>query len=162
MAQPFDPHPCEMVPEGPGAELLQPLTADRVAVREALDRVALRKPGGASNLAAGIRMSVSMLAGLPDTGAPPRPNATRVILFFGHRAPTFPFGSPYHTSPDDIALAERAAKVAVKAGIRLEILAFGTGKGMVLESLARIAALTGGRLTRIADVRNAGFGAGLP
>lgn len=162
MAQPFDPHPCELVPEGPGAELLQPLTEDRTAVLAALDRIALRRAGGASNLAEGLRMSVSMLTGLPDMGAEARPDARRTVLFFGHRAPTFPFGSPYHTSPDDIALAERTAKVAATAGVRIEILTFGTGEGMVISSLARIAEITGGALTRVPDVRKAAFGVSPP
>jgi hypothetical protein len=162
MAQPFDPHPCEMDPTGPGARVLQPLTFDRTFVVRALDRLAATEPSGASNLAEGIKLSLSMLAGLPGATSRPRSGAERVTVLLGHRAPTFPFGSPYHTSPEDLALAERAAAVAAKVGVRLEVLAFGEGKGFVVERLGRIAGLTGGRLTRVEDVRSATYDLGGP
>ncbi len=163
MAQPFDPHPCEMDPKGPGAEVLQPLTFDHASVAAALDRIATRHPGGASNLAEGLRMSASMLTGLSAEGGRARAGARRVILFLGYRAPTFPFGSPYHTSAEDIALAERAAAVVGRAGIRLEVLAFGMGnEGFVSHSLERFALLTGGTMTRVPDARRSPLAPDLP
>ena len=59
-------------------------------------------------------------------------------------------------------LAERAAAVASKVGVRLEVLAFGEGKGFIVEQLGRIAGLTGGRLTRVEDVRSATYDLGGP
>jgi hypothetical protein len=162
MAQPFDPHPCQMRPTGEGARVLQPLTFDRTFVEQALDRLAATEPSGASNLAEGLKLSVSMLTGLPGSASRPRPGAERVTVLLGHRAPTFPFGSPYLTAPDDVDLAERAAVVAAKVGVRLEVLAFGDGKGFVVEELGRIAGLTGGHLTRVEDVRSATYDLGGP
>ncbi len=162
MAQPFDTRPCQMRPTGEGARVLQPLTFDRAFVARALDRLAATEPSGASNLAEGLKLSVSMLAGLPGRASRPRPGAERVTVLLGHRAPTFPFGSPYLTGPDDLALAERAAVVASKVGVRLEVLAFGKGKGFVVEQLDRIAGLTGGRLTRIEDVQSETYDLGGP
>jgi hypothetical protein len=162
IAQPFDARPCMMKSTGPGARTLQALTLDRERVVRALDQLAATEPSGASNLAEGIKRSVSMLAGLPGSSSEARPGAERVTVLLGHRAPTFPFGSPYLTSPEDLALAERAATVAAKIGVRVEAVTFGSKKGFVVDRLAHIAAITGGRLTRVEDVRSATYDLGGP
>lgn len=153
IASPYDPHPCEHGPRGPGASVVLPLTPDRDLVSRALRGVLGDGPRGASNLAEGIRLSVSMLAGLPEAGSDAREGVERLIVLLGHRAPTFPFGSPFHTAPEDVHLAQDAARAAGSAGIRIEGFAFGKGEGKALGSLEGILALAGGHLARVADPR---------
>jgi hypothetical protein len=160
IGQPYDTNPCEHGPIGPGARLIVPLTSDRARVEEGLDRVLADGPKGASNLAEGIRLSVSTLAGLPDTASTARARAERVVVLFGHRAPTFPFGSPFHTSPEDVELAAQAAGAAGRTGVRLEALAFGGLAGEAVGTLEAIAAEAGGRLERVSDPRAARLGMG--
>lgn len=157
IASPYDAHPCEHGPKGPGAKIVLPLTPDPILVFHALDGVLREGSHGASNLASGIRLSVSMLAGLPGTASEPRPGVERLVVLLGYRAPTFPFGSPFHTAPEDIRLAENAARAAGSAGIRIEGFAFGNGEGKVLGSLEGILALAGGHLVRVADLLSASF-----
>jgi hypothetical protein len=108
------------------AELHVALTDDFSKVEAALGRVLARGPGGATNFAAGIRLSTRELAGLSGAVSRPSPGAQRVILFLTDGLPTFPHGQATVEDPGDLEAAVGAARVAHSAGIRINTYAIGT------------------------------------
>jgi len=94
-------------------------------VRRVLDKVVARPPRGATNFAAGIRLATQELAGLSGAASSPRPSAKKVILFLTDGFPTFPAGQATVLDPGDLEAAVNAARVAQKAGIRINTYALG-------------------------------------
>ena len=107
------------------ATLEVPLTQDYARVRRVLDKVVARPPRGATNFAAGIRLATQELAGLSGAASSPRPGAKKVILFLTDGFPTFPAGQATVLDPGDLEAAVNAARVAQKAGIRINTYALG-------------------------------------
>lgn len=102
-----------------------PLTADYAQVRQQLGAILARGPFGGTNFAAGLRVAVTELAGLPGAKSRPRAGAARVVLFLTDGVPTFPIDSGATTEPGDIEVALQAARLAHKAGIRVNTYALG-------------------------------------
>ncbi len=102
-----------------------PLTHDFDAVRRGIDAVVARGPSGATNFAAGIRLGVTELAGLPGARSTPRAGAQPVLLFLTDGVPSLPIGSGAVTDPGDIEAAISAAGLAKTAGIRINTYALG-------------------------------------
>lgn len=107
------------------ARLEVPLTADFQMVRRALGAVLARGPTGATNYAAGIRIAIRELAGLPGARSQPRQDVRRVILFLSDGSPTLPVGRGDEVDDGDKEAAIRAAELAHKAGISINAYALG-------------------------------------
>ena len=102
-----------------------PLTHDFDAVRAQLDAILARGPFGGTNFAAGLRLAVTELSGLPGARSQPRAGAARVVLFLTDGVPTFPIDSGATTEPGDVEVAVTAARLARKAGVRVNTYALG-------------------------------------
>jgi hypothetical protein len=103
-----------------------PLTFDYAQVDRALTAVLARGANGATNYAAGLRLAITELAGLPGAVSTPRSNARRVVLFLTDGMPTLPIGKGNVSDPGDVEAAVRAAQLAHKAGITINTYAMGT------------------------------------
>jgi Mg-chelatase subunit ChlD len=102
-----------------------PLTNDFDAVRRGIDGVVARGPSGATDFAAGIRLAITELAGLPGARSQHRDGARPVMLFLTDGIPSFPIGKGNVQDPGDIEAAISAAKLAQQAGIRINTYALG-------------------------------------
>lgn len=102
-----------------------PLTSDFAAVARGIDAVVARGPSGATNYAAGLRLAITELSGLPGARSQRRPGAQPVILFLSDGVPSLPIGSGAITDPGDVEAAISAAKLAQLAGIRINTYALG-------------------------------------
>lgn len=102
-----------------------PLTEDFDAVHVALDGILARGPRGATNFAAGVRLGIRELAGLPGARSQPREHAKKVILFLTDGVPTFPIGKGSIPDEGDTEAAVSAAKLAQQAGITINTYALG-------------------------------------
>lgn len=112
-------------PNQQDAWLEVPLTSDFAAVRRSIDAVVVRGPSGATDFAAGIRLGVTELAGLPGARSTQRANARPVMLFLTDGVPSLPIGSGAVTDPGDVESAISAAGLAQTAGIRINTYAVG-------------------------------------
>jgi hypothetical protein len=130
-----------------------PLTADRSQVLNAIDAVVARGPSGATNFAAGIRLAVTELAGLPGARSHPRPHAKKVMLFLTDGVPSFPIGRGDVTDPGDIEAAVNAAMLAKTAGITINTYALGPQALSGPQAVTEMARVTLGTYT---PVRNPG------
>lgn len=104
-----------------------PLSSDFDQAKRQLDAILARGPFGGTNFAAGLRLAVTELAGLPGATSQPRPGASKVVLFLTDGVPTFPIDSGATTEQGDIDVALTAARLAHKAGIRVNTYALGPG-----------------------------------
>jgi hypothetical protein len=102
------------------------LTHDYDLVHRALEELGGRPPRGATNFAAGIRLATTELAGLSGAASVADPESKKVILFLTDGFPTFPVGLATESDPGDLEAAVNAARVAQKAGIRINSYALGT------------------------------------
>jgi hypothetical protein len=102
-----------------------PLTNDYAAVSSAIDGVLARGPSGATNFAAGVRLGVRELAGLPGARSQRRRGAKPVMLFLTDGVPSFPIGRGDRTDPGDVEAAISAARLAQTAGITINSYALG-------------------------------------
>jgi len=109
----------------PDAWLEVPLTSNYGDVERAIDAVLARGPSGATNFAAGIRLAVTELSGLPGARSHRRPDAKPVILFLTDGVPSFPIGKADRQDPGDVEAAISAAKLAQVAGITINTYALG-------------------------------------
>jgi hypothetical protein len=102
-----------------------PLTFDYGKVDRALTAVLARGANGATNYAAGLRLAITELAGLPGALSTPRAGARRIVLFLTDGMPTLPIGKGSISDPGDVEAAVRAAELANKAGITINTYAMG-------------------------------------
>lgn len=102
-----------------------PLSSDFAALRGQLDAILARGPFGGTNFAAGLRLAITELTGLPGAKSRPRAGAARVVLFLTDGVPTFPIDSGATTEQGDIDVAITAARLAHKAGVRVNTYALG-------------------------------------
>ena len=135
-------------PDQKDAWLEVPFTYDYAQVRQALVGVEARGPGGATNFAAGVRLAITELAGLPGAKSTPR-KARKVILFLSDGQPTLPIGSGNSQDPGDIEAAVNAARLAQKAGITMNTYALGPGALYYPVALTEMARVTLGQYTPI-------------
>jgi Mg-chelatase subunit ChlD len=105
------------------ARLVQPLTHDFEAAKQALERVLSNGPYGGTNMAEGVRMAVRELAGLGQS--PKRADAVKVQFFLTDGIPTLPIGGSRRAAPEDTQLAINAARISGKAGIKIHVFALG-------------------------------------
>ena len=118
-----------------------PLTNDVGQVLAAVEGVLARGPHGATNFAAGARLAVRELSGLPGARSQPRGNAKKVMLFLTDGAPSFPIGRGDATDPGDIEAAINAASLAKAAGVTINTYALGPmalGLPQALTEMARV------------------------
>ena len=102
-----------------------PLTSDFVQARQALANILARGPHGGTNFAAGVRLSVTELAGLMGAKSTARPEAKKIVMFLTDGVPSFPFGKSNVSDPGDTEAALNAARVAHKAGVTINSYALG-------------------------------------
>ena len=102
-----------------------PLTNDVGQVLAAVEGVLARGSHGATNFAAGARLAVSELSGLPGARSQPRGNAKKVMLFLTDGSPSFPIGRGDTSDPGDIEASINAASLAKTAGITINTYALG-------------------------------------
>jgi len=102
-----------------------PLTSDYDRVRAAIEAMVAKGAYGATDFAAGVRLAVAELAGLPGAQSRPRAHAKPVMLFLTDGVPSFPIGRGDRTDPGDIEAAINAAKLAHEAGIVINTYALG-------------------------------------
>lgn len=136
-------------PNQQDAWLHVPLTHDFGAVLGAIDAVVARGPTGATNFAAGVRLAVTELAGLPGARSQKRAGVQPVILFLTDGVPSFPIGSGLVTDPGDVEAAVSAAKLAQIAGIRINTYALGAQALSYPQAVTQMAAVTLGTYTPV-------------
>jgi Mg-chelatase subunit ChlD len=118
-----------------------PLTSDVNQVLQAVEGVLARGPSGATNFAAGVRMGVRELAGLPGSRSQPRRNAKKVMLFLTDGVPSFPIGRGNMSDPGDVEASINAASLAKTAGITINTYALGPqalGAPQAVTEMARV------------------------
>jgi len=118
-----------------------PLTNDVGPVLAAVEGVLARGPHGATNFAAGTRLAVRELTGLPGARSQPRRNAKKVMLFLTDGSPSFPMGRGDTMDPGDIEAAINAANLAKTAGITINTYALGPmalGSPQALTEMSRV------------------------
>jgi hypothetical protein len=130
-----------------------PLTADFERIHAVLDQILEEGPYGATNFAAAIQLSVIELAGLSRAYSEPRPDASKIVLFLTDGVPTFPYGAGTRADPEDTEAAIQAARLAKRAGIRINTFALGQQALMSPLALSEISRITVGSFT---PVRNPG------
>ena len=130
-----------------------PLTSDVNQVLQAVEGVLARGPSGATNFAAGVRMGVRELSGLPGARSQPRANAKKVMLFLTDGVPSFPIGRGNMMDSGDVEAAINAASLAKTAGITINTYALGPqalGAPQAVTEMARVS------LGTYTSVRNPG------
>jgi hypothetical protein len=126
-----------------------PLTHDFPVVQRAIEGVMARGPSGATNFAAGVRIAVTELSGLPGARSARRPGAQPVILFLTDGVPSLPIGKGDRTDPGDIEAAISAAKLAQVAGIRINTYALGPQALSYTQAVSEMARVTLGTFTPV-------------
>lgn len=135
-------------PDQKDAWLEVPFTHDYERVRQALLGVQARGARGATNFAAGIRLAITELAGLPGAKSTPR-DARKVLLFLSDGTPTLPIGKGNSSDAGDIEAAVNAARLARRAGIMINTYALGPGALSYPVALTEIARVTLGQYTPV-------------
>ncbi|MDE0884469.1 MAG: VWA domain-containing protein [Myxococcota bacterium] len=130
-----------------------PLTRDFARIEAALVEILEQGPGGATNFAAAIQLSVVELAGLSGARSEPRRGSRKVVAFLTDGVPTFPFGKASESDPEDVEAAIAAARLARKAGIEVNGFALGQGALGAPLALSELCRISRGRFT---PVRNPG------
>jgi len=121
-----------------------PLTSDYRAVRERLPLILARGPYGGTNFAAGLRLAITELVGLSAAKSAPRPQAKKVVLFLTDGSPTLPSNLGSETDPGDVDAALMAARLAERAGVRIDTYALGPDALGNPRAATEVARLTGG------------------
>lgn len=135
----------------PDAFLVQPLTSDFHLASSALEQIEKEGSYGGTNMAEGIRMAISELSGLSDSGSMPRKEAKKVVLMMTDGIPTFPVGSATTSDPEDIRAAVSAAMVAGRFGIQVHTFALGREALSEPYTAKEVARVSGGRFTPVPD-----------
>jgi hypothetical protein len=130
-----------------------PLTSDFTTIGAALDVILEEGPYGATNFAAAIQLSVIELAGLSRAYSEPRVGARKIALLLTDGVPTFPYGQGTQADPEDTEAAIRAARLAKRAGVKINTFALGQQALMSPLALTEISRITVGTFT---PVRNPG------
>ena len=136
-------------PNQKDAWLEVPLTHDYAALLRGLEAVRARGPSGATNFAAGLRLAITELSGLPGARSTRRADAQPVILFLTDGVPSLPIGSGAVTDPGDVEAAISAAKLAQVAGIRINTYALGEHALTFPQAVTEIARVSLGTYTPV-------------
>jgi hypothetical protein len=144
-----DPQTGERLrPDQKDAWVEVPFTHDYDRVRRALVGVQARGARGATNFAAGVRLAITELAGLPGAQSAAR-DARKVVLFLTDGTPTLPIGKGNVADPGDVEAAVNAARLAHKAGILINTYALGQGALNYPVALTEMARVTLGQYTPV-------------
>jgi hypothetical protein len=144
-----DPQTGERLrPDQKDAWVEVPFTHDYDRVRRALVGVQARGARGATNFAAGVRLAITELAGLPGAQSAVR-DARKVVLFLTDGTPTLPIGKGNVADPGDVEAAVNAARLAHKAGILINTYALGPGALNYPVALTEMARVTLGQYTPV-------------
>ena len=135
-------------PDQRDAWLEVPFTHDYDRVQRALVGVLARGARGATNFAAGVRLGITELAGLPGAKSISR-DARKVILFLSDGTPTLPIGRGNSADPGDVEAAVNAARLARRAGIMINTYALGPGALSYPVALTEMARVTLGQYTPV-------------
>ncbi len=133
-------------PRTPDARTLVPLGTDYGAAHQALDELLKDWPTGRTNIAAALNLATAELIGTSSAQSRPRPDAVRVILLMTDGQPTLPV--PFEPE-QNVERARVAARLAVRAGIRIDTFAIGQEANQDVTTTASLAALSGGRFTPV-------------
>lgn len=125
----------------PAAEVVRNLSGDFSELRAMADGLRARKPWGLTNYEAAIQTSLGAL-GPRVTGR------DQVILFFTDGLPT----RPHEDGNKNIEVALAAAKECAKRGVRIHTFAIGQGAIVNPMTLIKIADLTHGYFTPVAEI----------
>lgn len=136
-------------PDQQDAWLEAAFTHDYDLLRRALVGIQARGARGATNFAAGTRLAIRELAGLPGAVSQARPNARKVLLFLTDGVPTFPIGRGSVSDPGDSEAAINAARLAHQAGIQINSYAIGPGALHYPLALTEMARVTLGTYTPV-------------
>jgi hypothetical protein len=126
-----------------------PISNDLDAVEVALEGILARGPRGATNYAAGIRLGIRELAGLPGARSQSRGSAKKVMLFLTDGVPTFPIGKGSVLDEGDTEAAVNAAKLAHQAGITINSYALGPNALAYPLAVSEMARVTLGTYTPV-------------
>jgi hypothetical protein len=121
----------------------QPLTGDYAAVRATLGRIRQRGSHGGTDMAAGLRLAIRELLGLPEARSQAR-EARKVALLLTDGFPTLPFGSVAVMDSGDVDVTLAAARVAAKGGIVVHSFCLGPEALSAPMACREAARLTGG------------------
>lgn len=136
-----------------GAKVVQPLSNDFASVRRALDDILRAGPYGGTNMVEGVRTGIAELMGLGISAK--RMNAVKVEFLLTDGFPTLPIGGSRRVTPEDTDFAINAARLAGKAGIKVDVFALGEEALSYPRAAVGIAKASGGTYTpvsRAADV----------
>lgn len=136
-----------------GAKLMQPLSHDFDQVRRALDDILRAGPDGGTNMVEGIRMAITELMGLGRSER--RTDAIKVQFLLTDGFPSLPIGGGKRAAPEDTELAINAARLAGRAGIKVNVFTLGEEALSYPRAAVGIARESGGTYTpvlRPADV----------
>jgi von Willebrand factor type A domain len=136
-----------------GAKIVQPLSNDFDSVRRALDDILRSGPYGGTNMVEGVRTGIAELMGLGTSAK--RIDAVKVEFLLTDGFPTLPIGGSRRVTPEDTDLAINAARLAGKAGIKVDVFALGEEALSYPRAAVGIAKASGGTYTpvsRAADV----------
>jgi len=135
--------------ETPDAETLAPLSFDYAAARQALDSLLVKWPSGRTNMAAALHLSTAELLGLGERSER-RADTRRAILLMTDGQPTLPV--PFSPEANGEATFQ-AARLAARAGIRVDTFAIGSEANDDARVLQGVAALTQGTFTPVLEPR---------
>lgn len=131
------------------AWLETPLTSDFSQVRRVLEGVLARGSHGATDYAAGLRLAIQELTGLPGARSKPAPGSRKVILFLTDGIPTLPYGRGNEEDPGDKEAAIRTAELARRAGILINTYGLGPEALRYPKVLTEMARITLGTYTPV-------------
>ena len=130
-----------------GAKLMQPLTYDFDQVRRVLDDILRTGPDGGTNMVEGIRMAITELMGLGASQR--RTDAIKVQFLLTDGFPSLPIGGGKRATPEDSDLAINAARLAGRAGIKVNVFALGEEALSYPRAAVGIAQESGGTYTPV-------------
>jgi hypothetical protein len=133
-------------PRTPDARTLVPLGTSYGAAHKALDDLLDDWPSGRTNIAAALNLATAELLGTSSALSQSRPDAVRVILLLTDGQPTLPV--PFEPE-QNVERARVAARLAVRAGIRIDTFAIGQEANQDVSLTASLADLSGGRFTPV-------------
>jgi hypothetical protein len=125
-----------------------PLTSDYERVHAGLDAILAAGPRGETHMAAGLRRGVVELLGTSSASSQRR-EARRILIFVTDGTPTLPF--PGQSKWRNAAAAIREARLAARAGVRIDTYAVGRRAVSRPVAAVGIARAAGGRFTAVRD-----------
>jgi Mg-chelatase subunit ChlD len=124
------------------AKLIEPLTNHFGWLHLQLKEILRAGPHGGTQLADALRMGIRELAGLGVSK--PRRDSTKIQMVLTDGYPTLPAGHGRAATQSDIDVAIKAARIARKAGIKVNVFGLGQAAPERPRAAVEIASATGG------------------